>query len=537
MARRSKTRDGSSPNTILVIFLVLFILSNIGFGVWVYNLFQERDKWDKAAADKDVQIKAVQNTSDFYRLWANELRAGVGDPEFTKKQDAVGAWREKRKDAANLYGAEPEYNEYKETVALLEKNLGGFADTTYRTTLLEVPDPIAKKLAVAQPELAKKTAEYKAKDAEYLALQKKFDTERQQLLNTIKSGNDEALKARVTANSAMTEALKNNADLRKEIDDRQEEFRKELTGLEKKVKVAEEKIKQQESVVKSPNKALIDPHALILDVSRGKPLWDLPRGKIVRLDDATKRVYINKGSKDGVKPGLTFNVFAASWNQRGDGPLKATIEVIRADGDHSAVCKINTFFDVDGHEIPVYDATPAKVLREGASALKEGDLLFNMFWGSHAAVVGVVDFTGYGATSPGGQMDNLFDFMRHLERMGIIVDAYLDLRDGKMIGQVTPQTNYLIRGSTATSLGASDSEERLKLINDGMRAMREQAVDKGMFIISPENFAIVSGYRRTSGADDVQKLDFTPRRPAVGTPIVGENTQQPPPQPEMEKKN
>ena len=63
MARRTKPQ-GSSPNTILVVFLVLFILTNIGFAVWVYNLFGERDKWDKAAKDNADQATAAKNNAE-----------------------------------------------------------------------------------------------------------------------------------------------------------------------------------------------------------------------------------------------------------------------------------------------------------------------------------------------------------------------------------------------------------------------------------------------------------------------------------------
>src|SRR5436309_6091428 len=84
MARRSK-QPSSSPNTILVVFLVLFILSNIGFAVWVVNLFGERDKWDKDAKANADKATAADTKADFWKLYASDLRAAVGDPEFFNK--------------------------------------------------------------------------------------------------------------------------------------------------------------------------------------------------------------------------------------------------------------------------------------------------------------------------------------------------------------------------------------------------------------------------------------------------------------------
>ena len=63
-------------------------------------------------------------------------------------------------------------------------------------------------------------------------------------------------------------------------------------------------------------------------------------------------------SKDKVKPGLTFTVFAAGWNGRGEGDLKATIEVIRVLDAGTSLCKVNTVYDTDGHEVAVSEELP-----------------------------------------------------------------------------------------------------------------------------------------------------------------------------------
>ena len=45
MARKRSARSqggSSSPNTVLVVFLVLFILATLGLGGWVYSIFGER---------------------------------------------------------------------------------------------------------------------------------------------------------------------------------------------------------------------------------------------------------------------------------------------------------------------------------------------------------------------------------------------------------------------------------------------------------------------------------------------------------------
>src|SRR5207302_4493524 len=124
--------------------LVLFILSNIGFGVWVYNLFGERDKWDQKAKENADRATAAKNNADFWKTYASDLRAAVGDPEFVNKADAVNTLREKRKlavDDKSQFTDEPEYTEYLATVRFLEDNLGAYRDGAYPKKFKEPPGP------------------------------------------------------------------------------------------------------------------------------------------------------------------------------------------------------------------------------------------------------------------------------------------------------------------------------------------------------------------------------------------------------------
>src|SRR5262249_9198191 len=143
-----------------------------------------------------------------------------------------------------------------------------------------------------------------------------------------------------------------------------------------------------------------DPHALMLDVSKGKPLWDTPRGKVLRVDEKEHKVYLDRGSEHGVKPGLTFNVFGATFDNRADGPLKGTVEVLRVLDGKTSVARAPQRYDIPAQEISLNDPTQGKVLREGSNAIKEGDLLFNLAGGAHVAGAGVIDWPGNGGARP-----------------------------------------------------------------------------------------------------------------------------------------
>ncbi len=59
--------------------------------------------------------------------------------------------------------------------------------------------------------------------------------------------------------------------------------------------------------------------------------------------------------------------------------------------------------------------------------------------------------------------------------------------------------------------------ERAKMINDGIAAMKKEALEKGMFLISAENFAIASGFRKARNANNTDLVDFRPAVPMAGS--------------------
>jgi hypothetical protein len=122
----------------------------------------------------------------------------------------------------------------------------------------------------------------------------------------------------------------------------------------------------------------------------------------------------------------------------------------------------------------------------------------------------------------------------------VIIDAYLDLTDGTIKGAVTARTRFLVSGEPRRLGGqkpAMDKEggevkplavqekagdgaqavdqQRVQLVDEAMKAMRNEAIDRGMFIISAENYANVTGYRRPRSANSLETSGFRPALPAA----------------------
>jgi hypothetical protein len=106
---------------------------------------------------------------------------------------------------------------------------------------------------------------------------------------------------------------------------------------------------------------------------------------------------------------------------------------------------------------------------------------------------------------------------------------------------VTGKTRYLILGADmrvdkAAAAKAADGEEgkepgkdapnadRNEAVNKANFALRREAMDKGVLVISAENFATMIGYRRVrSGNDERSASAFRPGLPEAGTNIGGAN--------------
>ena len=199
-------------------------------------------------------------------------------------------------------------------------------------------------------------------------------------------------------------------------------------------------------------------HALMLDLSRGLPLWDRPLGKILRVDPSTLTVFIDIGSLRGIAPEMTYQVFAGTPQGRADRQLKGTVEVIRVIDENTSACRITSMFNDRGDSVPL--GTPEarmRALRDTDSMFREGDLLFNTFFDSHIAIVGNIGFNRVGTESPATQQMQLDEFTQLLRKQHIYVDAYVNLLNAKFEGTLTPRTRLLC---TATSRRSATVRKR-----------------------------------------------------------------------------
>jgi hypothetical protein len=575
-----KKRDSSKPSPVLVIFLVFFILLSIGLGIWGYYGYAGQERLQTTAKEEKKKTQEEKDIKDYHLFMESEARMAIGSPGNPKEpvvdpDDAVFVAQTREeflkdgsKYSAGSYGKY--YEPMKKLLNAFKTDLGSYdeAGKKYPTTYRALVAKLQADLKTNEAQLATTQSDLKAANDKFETLQANQDKYWKSALADIKKGNAAALASSSARTKAMEEQFALNQKLNQDFDDfkRQAAEKEEATSrrISKLIK-ALEKTGDKADFTAAPNAAdkagAEQPlHALILDVSQGKPLWDRPLGKLTRVDLPARQAYINLGSANDMKPEVTFSIFAAGPTGRAERTLKGTIEVIRVLDAHSSLARITCVYDAEGREIVLGDATRSQPIRETENALKEGDLLFNAFFGAHVAVAGNIRFGGQVSDSPAEQMRILASFVHFLNQQGISVDAYLDLNDGQINGTITSRTRYLIRGDDVVDPNkpaefkrkpAKDDEaeekkdeapktdglpDRFKLINDAAAKMRREAADKGLFVISVENFLNVVGYRQPRSAAYGVPTGFRPSAIIAGQPAQNQSIQAAP-APKTDEKN
>lgn len=532
-----RRKEQAKPSTVLIIFLVFFILLSIGLGVAAYYGYEGQNKLKEEASNAKKGVTTQKNLDDYRMGVIRLLGTAVGqDVEADDVVRATAALEEVVKPEGSKYNEKDrkiwadlfkEMTEKKDPVTqeidlVYDANEKKFKDN-YRAKYAAA----MKSLHDAKTQLEKTRSDLKQERAKYDEYEKKNEANAKDRANQIAKWGNAATKASAEKFASFHDLVKINQEIQSEKFDadaklkaKEEELSIEKTRYQKLLESIEKKAPGVDVALQKRNG---EQHALMLDLSRGIPLWDRPLGKITRVDLERRQVYINLGSALGVRPELTFAVFADDGKGNADKFLKATIEVIRVIDGQTSLCRLTSLYDAAGSEIAMNDPTAGRTAREVETAIREGDLIFNMFWNTHVAIAGNINFTGFPIDAPSEQMRQIEMFTQLMARMNIRTDALLDLNDGQMKGTISNKTRFLILGDIAYPKDPNDEaqKERAKVINDGIAAMKKTAIENGLFLISAENFTIAAGYRKARNANNAELGKFGATVPFTGAASGG----------------
>jgi hypothetical protein len=494
--QRTRDRGGDEKkNTGLIVSLVISTILAITFGVFTYLGYSGK-------ADAEKQAKAASD-----KATAAEKKAR--EEEAAKLALKVAAGIETDADRTTLAGRRAEAQ------AVIARELTGLKSLPKWDGGSEKP-PKSYEAMVQDLRAAANTAvqRQKAADDNLEEQKKKFAEAVQELDGKLKTAQDNLKKANeeVVALTNRKEASFDDASKKiKELSEQVQQLTldkqnldvdksREITKLREKIdsmtKVRVEfqtrvgplmeKLGQEKN--RHPDmRELTELHEMLAKQIEGPQslVNDTPKGTITQVQRSSgqlsDKVYINLGSADYVKPGLTFSVLPAGLTGKvaAGRDRKGAVEIVAVLEPHLSAAKA------------------VEVVAPIRDPLMAGDLLFNPAWSSsqreHVALAGIIDLNGDG-------IDDTPDLIRALEKQGVLVDAWLDLKDRTIKGPgISEKTTYLILGESPTygsiPLEGNKVSEATGDILTKIDEMKNKARDLGVERVPYRKFLSLIGYR------------------------------------------
>jgi hypothetical protein len=494
-ARSAPTGGGDTNHTVLVIFLVFFVLISLTLGVFLY-LAQEKisaadTAKDKAQKDLQAADKERNEYRDYFRAkfqsWVDPASLGEDELQTMQTLDKDETFRSKRPEKFAALQKDMEGDPNANTTEAKNGLVGPMDPATGRPA-----NPLRGKLKALEQQLATTTKNYNTKQkeldtlkAEYSQYQKDWNSANQSAAIQ-KSAND----AEAQKKQALDQKGQELADARAKITATTQSLAQELEKTKKEFDEREKKTRAEVDEEKD-KLAKLQQEIRIKNTARQLVQLDKPRGRVVRIDRNGETAYIDLGTDAHVPPQTTFSVYG-----RGPGgkvlpepkakfeyvrPLDRTLGLVRV----TALAKPSAIRAEADPDRPAYWITDTKQFYKATDPILPDDLIFNPIWDPersvHVALVGSFDIDGDG-------QDDLDALIRMLRDMGVTIDAYPDLKEGyKVIGRIDYQTDYLVVGSTPpTQVGRKNVDNR--------REFEEQARSRGIEILRLQRFLDRIGY-------------------------------------------
>lgn len=393
MARVVQRRSG--PPYLLIAFVFLFLISTT-FAVLLY--VQNSDlsmSMDKARARQDK----LASPDDLRRPEVTAMLTGSSSviTQLNKQVETLAGYITGKASDANA-------KEAIEMASALDKDLGGSRPGLVNEIrqILQQKADLQKNYDDSQ---AQRAQAQKDRDAA-LDASKKQQEEFQAKLAELTKQNDDLGKANQTYQESQQKKLD---DAKKLQDQEVERLNKTIATLNQKMGDANWKYQQLDAKYRELIKKFRDASTPNMNPEK---ITMLPKGKISQVIDDQKIVYIDKGAKDKVVPGLTFSVYSGSIPE--DGKNKGAIVVMNVSPSISE-CRI--------------------VEQKSTDPIMEGDLIGNVAYDPNRiytfVVKGDFDLHNTGKPTPEGAKE---------------VKDIIERSGGKVVSDISINTDFLVMG-------------------------------------------------------------------------------------------
>ena len=385
-------RENQGLQIALIVFFMLAILLGVST-YWCYRLYEESSvkASDNLAKLEKATKLAAKNEED-----VNELKRLIG----LAKTEKVETLKDTTfKADMNKYGA-------------------GYAEVpnAYRPLMEKMQQTIDEKnaaLALSDAKVQKLEEDFRIREA---SKQPQIDEFKQAAETANKDLSDERAKFNGDRDRLTQDEAKIQSDLEKSRKDAEAA----LAKSDKQLQDAVAKMQKLGTV----NTKLADEQAKIL---AGK--FDASQGQVRWVNQREGTVWIDLGKADNLHRQVTFSVYPSNAAEMSAVAKKASIEVTQVLGDHLAEAR---FYD-DNLTDPIVP----------------GDQIYTPLWTPgekrHFALAGYMDINGDGKNDLQAVKDMI-------AINGGVVDCYIDDK-GKLVGDVTINTRYLVLGEAPTEKG------------------------------------------------------------------------------------
>jgi hypothetical protein len=457
----------------LIITLVFFILATLGLGVATYFGFADQETKEKAAKKAEDEKKLFQNERDYYKVQAELYRVYMGQGQNIDLA-ALGTRKSQLEQGTMKIDTYKDKDDVKKIIADFDKRFGWNAkenkpNKTFEDDLTKASndyETLFKKYKETETTLATAKTTIQKRDEELKEAQKTYEANLGKFKNQSNTDEDANRKAIQDLRDEITRIGNERDNDKKKAEEDKKTLLAQMKKKDDDIKHLNERVKDQADRLEQVQaKSTEAPASLRTD-------W-----KIVKMDARGTNPYINLGSADRVKPQLTFNIYGVGLDGRVNPQPKGTLEVVNVINDHLSRTRVTSVKDPNRDPI------------------LEGDVVYNASWNpnlhKHVALAGIMDLTGDGR-------DSLPEFMRNLERQNIVIDAWLDPKDGSIKGNgITVRTDYLITGESQefSLTGREKSGDFQKKLEAGRKQMEAQAAKNGVQIVPLHKYLEMIGYR------------------------------------------
>ncbi len=371
----------------IVVTLIVFIVLSLILGVTTYFGFKGLSEKKQELAQKTEELSNATSensklTQDFKKVREKLAPGGFEGLDGAKIVEEMG------KDIQLAVGDAGVAETYRDAVQTMGKAL---SDCQQKVDALT--KEVAAQTAAAE-EQARKTAD----------LQAQFDKD-------LKTAQDNFAQA-------LTKERESRAALDQQFQAQTQEFDVVKADAQDAIAAAKQETADAQEVAASVAAINVDLSDKIDQLSKAE--FSKADASVVYADQINKVVRLDVGSKDGIRPQTTFNVFPPDALDMGSADSKGVVEVVRVVGDHVCEAKIRE--------------------DEISNPIMPGDLVYTPLWRRGDVIKYALDYKLDINRDGKSDFEEIYNLV---ETSGGQVAAYIN-DSGEVVGQIGPDVYAVV---------------------------------------------------------------------------------------------